>query len=155
MQKSLRITTAIATIALSTFSISTLTACSAQDVAEKVAEQTIKDQTGKDVAVDLNGASLPEGWPTEVPVISGDISQSFHSNANGTESWSFLVKIDDIKADFEEAKAKVEAAGFKSTFDSSTDQGSTSMLENGKLTVTLISSDDGTEKMLAYAVNTN
>jgi hypothetical protein len=68
----------VAPLALATVLALSLTGCFANPV-EGIVEQVIEDQTGVDVDVnsDGSGASLPAGWPAEVPVPDGTILASF------------------------------------------------------------------------------
>ncbi len=68
----------VAPLALATVLTLSLTGCFANPV-ESIVEQVVEDQTGVDVDVnaDGSGASLPEAWPTEVPVPDGTVLASF------------------------------------------------------------------------------
>ncbi|AMB59010.1 hypothetical protein AWU67_09235 [Microterricola viridarii] len=66
----------------------------------------VKDASGGAVSV----GAMPEGWPSEVPVIEGDIVGG-GKNPDGTAGWVVVIKSSaaDPVAD---ATAQLEAAGF-------------------------------------------
>jgi hypothetical protein len=85
----------VAPLALATVLALSLTGCFANPV-EGIVEQVIEDQTGVDVDVDADGtgASLPEGWPAEVPVPAGTIVASFASGG----TYSVTIQLADENA---------------------------------------------------------
>ncbi len=85
----------VAPLALATVLTLSLTGCFANPV-ESIVEQVIEAQTGVevDVTADGTGASLPGGWPTEVPVPAGNIVASFAIDGN----YSATIELPDDNA---------------------------------------------------------
>jgi hypothetical protein len=112
----MRITTArtLAPVALAAVLTFTLTGCFSnplEGLLEGGIENIIEDQTGVDIDVDGsgNGASLPDSWPSDVPVPDGKIVSSMA--IDGTFSASIQVSDDAA------AQAGLDAlldAGFES-----------------------------------------
>lgn len=100
---------------------------------ENLVEGVIEDQTGIDVDVnsDGSGASLPEGWPAEVPTPAGTILSSFTAD----DVYSATISVADEAAALAGLEA-VKAAGF--TVDAENDLGElkSAVLNNGTLGVT-------------------
>ena len=105
-------------------------------------EQIIEGQTGVDVDVNGNGASLPNDWPAEVPTVDGEVG--FSVAANGT--FTAALTVPNVAA-AEEPFTQLLDAGF--TEVSALDLGNgaaTRVYENGAYNVVVIigSNDDGT-----------
>ncbi len=113
-----------------------------EGIVEGGVEQIIEDQTGVDVDVDGTGASLPDGWPTEIPVPAGNIVAS--AAVDGT----FFVTLETGSfADAEAGYQNIVANGF--TESSSFDLGNNSKsftADNGTLSIAylLAENEDGT-----------
>jgi hypothetical protein len=74
--KIIRPTLAIATAAILAASLTGCVGQILEQVTSDGIENLIEEQTGSDIDLDTSGGgnlSLPEGWPTEVPVPDGDI----------------------------------------------------------------------------------
>jgi len=113
-----------------------------EGIVEGGVEQIIEDQTGVDVDIDGSGASLPDGWPAEVPVPAGTIQAS--AAADGT----FFVTMQTASAaDAEAGYQDLLANGFTetSTLDLGNDS-KTFSAENETLTVVYLwgANEDGT-----------
>ena len=73
-------------------------------------EGIIEQATGGEVNVSIG--SLPDGWPTEVPVIDGEIIAGGTAAADdGSPGWNVTIKVDAATA-FGEIKSQLEGAGF-------------------------------------------
>jgi hypothetical protein len=99
--------TAIA-IAIAGITASLLTGCFGNpgDLVNQGVEDAIESATGGDVSLD---GELPEGFPTSVPIIDGDISVA--AGAGGAEGW--VVVITSSASDpVAEAASALEGAGF-------------------------------------------
>ncbi|PJJ62252.1 hypothetical protein [Compostimonas suwonensis] len=101
-------------------------------------EQVIKDQTGEDVDLNIDGG-VPEGFPAEVVLIDGTAS-GLGSTVEGKQGW--VVTVEAANA-LDAAKEKLVAAGFTVDNDLSTDGGGIVQLSNGTYTVGLLGSADG------------
>lgn len=105
------------------------------DLIEGGVEQIIEDQTGVDVDVNGDGASLPDGFPSEIPVPDGKIG--FSAGADGTYTVAFEVA--DAAA-IDATIAELIASGFTQTAEFDLGDGAgTSSFENGDYVVALIS----------------
>ena len=83
----------------------TLTGCS-------VVEGIIEQQTGGDV--DLGGNTVPEDFPSEVPLADGDVvNGSKITGGDGETVWNVLMNVSDPAAP-ESIAAQLEGAGFTS-----------------------------------------
>lgn len=108
-----------------------LTGCS-------VIEGIIEQQTGGDV--DLGGNTVPDDFPSEVPLASGDIvNGSTATGANGERVWNVLMNVSDSDAPASIA-AQLEGAGFATAegVGGVTDQGGTLTYTNGALVVNVL-----------------
>lgn len=108
-----------------------LTGCS-------VIEGLIEQQTGADV--DLGGTTVPEDFPTEVPLATGDIvNGSAATGANGERVWNILMNVSDPEAPTSIA-AQLETAGFATAegVGGVTEQGGTLTYTNGALVVNVL-----------------
>ncbi|MCY7288312.1 MAG: hypothetical protein LH624_08710 [Cryobacterium sp.] len=84
-----------------------LSGCSGEAVGSAV-NGAVSDATGGDVSL---AGKLPEGWPTEIPVIDGDIGFGAANTADGDQGWVVAVSTDAADP-LAEATAQLEAAGF-------------------------------------------
>lgn len=108
-----------------------------QGSVEDAVEGAVEGATGGDVSL---GGELPEGFPTEVPLIEGEIV--FGAGTGGEEGWFVTIESDstDPVAD---AAAALEAAGF-------TEQAGLEGVEavavrtNGTYDVFVVGDEDGT-----------
>lgn len=76
-------------------------------------EGVIEQQTGGDV--DLGGASVPEDFPTEVPLADGEVvNGSKFTGGDGETVWNVLLNVADPAAP-DSIAAQLEGAGFTST----------------------------------------
>jgi hypothetical protein len=76
------------------------------DLANRGAEEAVESATGGDVSL---GGELPAGFPSEVPLLDGEIS--FSAGSGGAEGW--IVTIDPSVSDaLAAATAALESGGF-------------------------------------------
>lgn len=74
-------------------------------------EGIIEQVTGGEVDVSIG--QLPEGWPTEVPVIDGQIIGGGTTEADdGTPIWNVTVTVEGEEA-FADIQTQLEGAGFE------------------------------------------
>ena len=72
----------------------------------------VEQATGGEV--DFGGKSVPDDFPSEVPLIEGEVlSGASAGNADG-KIWNVTIKVDDASA-FDEIAAQFEAAGFEAS----------------------------------------
>ena len=79
----------------------------------------------------------PETFPSEVPIISGDVAFGVDLGTG----WSVVVKTDDVVAAYQDAEGRLTGAGFTSQLSSTTDEGSFGSFENDKYTVQVTATD--------------
>ena len=94
-------------VTLAVAGMAVLSGCSGETVGTAV-DGAVNEATGGDVSL---GGQLPEWWPTEIPVIDGNIGFGASNTADGDRGWVVTVttSVADPLAD---ATAKLEAAGF-------------------------------------------
>lgn len=80
-----------------------LTGCS---LVEGAVNGAVEEASGGNVSI----GSLPKGWPSEVPVIEGDIVGG-GKNPDGGAGWVTIIKSSSADP-IADAKAQLEAAGF-------------------------------------------
>jgi hypothetical protein len=74
-----------------------------------VVESIVEGATGGDVQI--GGTSIPEGFPSEVPVHDGDILNGSSITKNGETVYNVVIKVDDTSV-FESIKTELTDAGF-------------------------------------------
>ncbi|CAB4909840.1 MAG: hypothetical protein F2808_07260 [Actinobacteria bacterium] len=136
--------------ALTVGGVPVLTACSPQQALQGAVENAIEDATGVDVNVD--GGTMPEGFPAEVPVISGEITSSGSLGTGADRAWSVVVKVSDPTTSYEDAKGKLLAAGFNADFDATADGASTGMFSNAQYSVVVATTGTGSDNNVSYVV---
>jgi hypothetical protein len=111
-------------------------------------EQIIEGATGGDV--DLGGASVPDGFPGEVPLIQGEVVFGASIGNDEGRVWNVTIKVAGAGA-IEDIVAQLEGAGFTSTegFGGSTAEGGTAILENASYGVLVVVSQDGENGFVA------
>jgi len=75
----------------------------------QVIESVVEGATGGDVQI--GGTSIPEGFPSEVPVIDGDIINGSSITKNGETVFNVVVKVPDTSV-FDTIRSDLEGAGF-------------------------------------------
>lgn len=101
-------------------------------------EGIIEQQTGTDV--DLGGNTVPDDFPSEVPLAAGDIvNGSAVTGADGERVWNILMNVSDPAAPTSIA-AQLEGAGFTTAegVGGVTEQGGTLTYTNGALVVNVL-----------------
>jgi hypothetical protein len=129
-----------------------LAACSPQQLVQDAVQNAVKDATGVDVDVNVDGGTLPEGFPAEVPVISGEITSSGSLGTGADRAWSVVVKVSDPTTSYEDAKGKLLAAGFNADFDATADGASTGMFSNAQYSVVVATTGTGSDNNVSYVV---
>lgn len=128
-----------------------LAACSAPQLVQDAVQGAVEDATGVDVNLDSN--TLPDGFPAEVPTISGDIKVSGSLGVGADKVWTVSIAVADLAAGYEDAKGKLLGAGFTSDFDASADGASSGIFSNATYTVMVTAANDGTDNSVTYVVS--
>ena len=127
-----------------------LVACStAGGLVQDAVGNAVKDATGLDV--NLGGKALPEGFPAEIAIVSGEISQGGALGLGTEKVWTVGVTVSDLTAGFEEAKTKLLDAGFTATA-AGVEGMNTSIFSNAAYSVLVTATEIGTDKTIAYVV---
>lgn len=101
-------------------------------------EGVIEQQTGGDL--DIGGTTVPDDFPAEVPLASGDvINGSAATGPDGERVWNVLMNVADPEAPTSIA-AQLEAAGFATAegVGGVTEQGGTLTYTNGTFVVNVL-----------------
>lgn len=129
----------LATIALALLGGTLLTGCTAE-AAQNAVNGAVQGATNGDVSL---GGALPAGWPTEVPIVDGEIL--FASAQKGDKrSWTVTVKA--TAADpVAEATRTLTASGFVAGSDVSATVGSAGLvsMKNDHYAVLVAGNADG------------
>jgi hypothetical protein len=120
-----------------------------QDAVGGAVGDAVKDATGLDV--DLGGKTLPEGFPAEIAIVGGEISQSGALGLGTEKVWTVGVTVSDLTAGFEEAKTKLLDAGFTAT--AAGGEGlNAGIFSNAAYSVLVTATEDATGKTVTYVV---
>lgn len=121
-----------------------LTACvnPLANMTEQAVEQAIESESGGDIDIDAGGgASMPDGWPSSVPVPSGDILLSAADGAEGSKNWTVVIKVGNSKDAFTEITDKLKAGGFEAITEATMDDGSYGGYQNSEYMVNVTAAD--------------
>jgi hypothetical protein len=115
----------------------------------------ISDATGGDVNVSFG--SLPEGWPTVVPVVDGDIvAGGVVTGEDGKPSWNVTIKVSDAGV-FDTVAAQLTDAGFGKVDNPAEDsvKGLTGgLFTDGTYAVVVAVTGSDTDSVVNYTVTT-
>ena len=127
-----------------------LAACStAEQLVQDAVGTAVKDATGLDVNV--GGKTLPEGFPAEITIVSGEISQSGSLGLGTEQVWTVGVTVSDLTAGFQEARTKLLDAGFTSTA-AAAEEFNAGIFSNATYSVMVSATEDATGKTVTYVV---
>jgi len=127
-----------------------------QAAIEQGAQKAVKDVTGGNVDLNVNGngASMPSDWPSDVPVISGTIESSVRLGSGDTQTWSVTITIDDETSAWTKIKSDFEGAGFTTDFESVSSDGSMGSFSNGSHSAIVSTTKDSSGKSsVTYVVS--
>jgi hypothetical protein len=105
-------------------------------------ESIIEQATGGDV--DLGGATMPEDFPTDVPVVDGEVQFGAGFKTGEEQVWNVTIKATD-PAIFDTVAAQLTDAGFTSSeiAGGTTETGSLGTFANDKYTIAVVVTTDG------------
>jgi hypothetical protein len=118
-------------------------------------EQGVQDVTGDalggdvDLNLDGNGASMPEGWPSEVPVIDGTIESSVRLGSGDTQTWSVTITVANTDEAWATIRSDFEGAGFTTDFESVSSDGAMGSFSDGSYSVIVDIAEDGSGGLAA------
>lgn len=149
--------TALAALALGTSL--TLTGCFSNPLDGLIGggvENIIENATGGLIGGASEG-ELPRGFPSEIPVVEGDIQGGFGLNVENANAWTVVVQVangsvDEISAHI---AGQMVSAGFEaSDVDASFAGRSVATYTKGDLSALVtVSNDDGTAPTVTYIVS--
>lgn len=123
-----------------------LSGCSVQSI--------IENATGGQV--DVGGKSVPDDFPTEVPLIDGEVVYGGGLGSGESKAWNVTIKVADLAA-FETISASLTEAGFTPPLTGSgeLEGGVGGAFENANYGLLVVVSSDGGEGFIAnYTVTT-
>src|SRR5690554_4851102 len=82
-------------------------------------EKLLEGMTGGDVDIEADG-SMPQDFPSEVPVINGEILAAVGMTIDGAKTWQVSLRVDDAASAANLAREKLVGAGFEETMWSDT-----------------------------------
>lgn len=112
-------------------------------------EQIIEGATGGDV--DLGGKSVPDGFPSEIPIAQGEVLFGASIGNDEGRAWNVTIKVADATA-IDQIVSQLEGAGFTTAaegFGGSTADGGTAIMENERYGVFVVVSKDGESGFVA------
>ena len=125
-----------AVIAASVLIAPAVTGCSFNPI-----ESAIEGATGGNV--DVGGTTVPDDFPSEVPLIDGEVAAAFAVGKAPEKVWNVTIKVPDASA-LETIKTQMEGAGFTSDVDEAAIGDLTGgMYSNGTYSVLIVVAEDG------------
>ena len=106
-------------------------------------EGIIEQATGGDV--DLGGPGVPDGFPSEVPLIDGEVVYGMSVGNSDGNVWNVTVKVGGEGA-IDDIRAQLEGAGFtenEAGIGSETAEGATAIYESDAYGVLVVVTKDG------------
>jgi hypothetical protein len=94
--------------------------------------------------VDLGGNKVPDSFPKDIPLISGDVIYGAGINADdGTHAWTVLIKVAGPGA-IDDITSQLEGAGFTKgdAIGGTTDDGATAYFEGEKYNIVVVIASD-------------
>ena len=105
-------------------------------------ESIIEQATGGDV--DLGGASLPKDFPSDIPLVDGEIQFGAGFKTGDEQVWNVTIKAND-PAIFDAVAAQLTDAGFtrNAIGGGTTDTGSLGTFTNDRYTIAVVVTTEG------------
>ncbi|MAT19196.1 MAG: hypothetical protein CMF56_11685 [Leifsonia sp.] len=121
-----------------------------ENLVEEGVEELIEGQTGVDIDVNGSGISLPDSWPSELPVPSEGTLQY---SASIGETFSAQYEVSG-RGTFDDLVSKLEAAGFENTGEIEYGGLTSTALETERWQVSIvyIDGEDSTPAALQYSI---
>jgi len=112
-------------------------------------EQIVEGATGGDVS--LPGQSVPDDFPSEVPLVDGEVVFGMGVGNDDGKAWNVTVKVSGIDA-ADTIKSQLEGAGFTANeagIGGTTDDGATLVYDNGTYNVLVVVTKDAENGFVA------
>ena len=106
-------------------------------------EQIVEGATGGDVS--LPGQSVPDDFPSDVPLIDGEVVFGMGVGNDDGKAWNVTVKVGGLDA-VDQITSQLEGAGFTANeagIGGTTEDGATLIFDNGTYNVLVVVSKDG------------
>ena len=138
--------TAVLAVALAVVLAPLLSGCFANPL-----EAVIEGATGAEV--DLGGASVPDGFPREVPLYDGEVTYGVSLGSEPDTVYNVTMKVPDISA-LDSAAKQLEDAGFTIQVQGQTTaDGGTVVADSDAFGVLLVITKDGEGFVANYSVS--
>ncbi|CAN5323626.1 hypothetical protein BH09ACT5_BH09ACT5_13070 [soil metagenome] len=101
--------------------------------------------------VDLPGQSVPDDFPSDVPLVDGDVVFGMGVGSDDAKAWNVTVKVSGVEV-ADTIKGQLEDAGFtanESGIGGTTADGATLVYDNGTYNVLVVISKDGQNGFVA------
>lgn len=119
-------------------------------------EQIVEGATGGDVS--LPGQSVPDDFPSDVPLVDGEVVFGLGVGSDEGKAWNVTVKVTGLDA-ADQIKSELEGAGFTANeagIGGSTEEGATLVYDNGTYNVLVVIGKDSENGFIAsYTVAEN
>jgi len=122
------------------------------EIAEGGTEKLVEGMTGGEL--DFEAGSLPKDFPSEVPMVDGDIMSSVGMTLEDGRTWSVTLKVDDSLAAMATAREQLVSAGFEETLWNEAQNMTMGIFSKGESFSVMItgSAFDDEEQVVAYQV---
>lgn len=101
-----------------------------------------------DDAVVSGSGQLPAGWPTEVFVPDGEVTDAVGSPGN----WVAVIAVEDAVAAFNQISAELKGAGFTALSETSGENGSIGVYQNETYQVQVLANQDSGTPSVTYTI---
>lgn len=139
-------------VALGLASVPLLAGCNPAQIVADAAGNAVQDAVKDATGVDVSTGSLPEGWPTSVPVVSGDVVAGGSFDTGEGSSYEAVVNIKDVAAATAELKNQMASGGFEATSEMEADGSFIGNYSNGEWTVAVFIGEAGGQAAATYTV---
>jgi len=113
---------------------------------QNVVEGAVEGATGGDI--DLGGTSVPDDFPSEVPLPSGEVLYGAAIGNDEAKVWSVGIKVDSLDS-YDDIKAQLVDAGHEIAFESSSGETAQGAFGKDGLSVLVALADDGENGVVA------
>lgn len=116
-------------------------------------EQIVEGATGGDVS--LPGSSVPDDFPTDVPLYDGEVTFGLGVGNTDGKAWNVTIRVLGIDA-ADEIKSQLEGAGFAANeagIGGTTEDGATLIYANDKYSVLVVVTKDSDGFVANYTVS--
>ncbi|MDJ0334483.1 MAG: hypothetical protein ACOH10_11930 [Rhodoglobus sp.] len=114
-------------------------------------ESIIEQATGGDV--DIGGPSVPESFPSEIPLVDGEVQFGAGMSSDDSRIWNVTIKTNNASA-LETVKSQLAGAGFTEAdgVGGSTDGGSLATFTSDKYNVAVVVTTSDGDTIVNYTV---